>query len=290
LLFQQFVCHLCTTNPFPTFVIIIMEDAALSEYEVKRRRRVEENKRMLASLKLPAMKRASPRPQPAKPVAHLEPTRRSSRQQKKRAITQQEEQEKLVKRQQVLEEEAAVKKKREVEMQLKRQKTAKVALEKQQRKAQKELKRKQQHEMNEETRRKKQTLREIKRLEDLQIKMQFEAEQRRLETIQRTRAQQRELEKQNEPPPEVIAQRNADIQRFIQEELDKQARLAKERKEREMEQQKRTEAERVQQHELLRQLAAEEGEAPTVELTAEQVAAAAAPDLLTGEFEFEFML
>ncbi|OWZ17770.1 Cell-cell adhesion protein [Phytophthora megakarya] len=59
--------------------------------------------------------------------------------------------------------------------------------------------------------------------------------QRKAMERQQDMKRQQEWQKEQELPPEKIAQRNADIQKFIQEELDKQAKLAKEKQEREQE-------------------------------------------------------
>ncbi|ETM01999.1 hypothetical protein L917_01471 [Phytophthora nicotianae] len=261
---------------------------ALSEYEAKRLQRMEENKRMLASLNLPAMAHRSPRPQVTKPAGKVEPTRRSSRQQKRRVVAEQQARARQLEEQRQLERQAAQKQEREAQIALKRQQ---IELERQQQK----LKREQQ---KEEEKRKKQKIRDQKaeqrrRLRIQQLK-QIE-DQRLKEWRQQMREQElqrrRGLERLNEPPPEIVAQRNADVQKFIQEELDKQARLAKEKKQRESQLQvlaTKKEMERTKQEEQHRQHPTTEvkaGSKPVI--TADQVVAAGTLEL---PMEFELVL
>ncbi|GMF39389.1 unnamed protein product [Phytophthora fragariaefolia] len=161
----------------------MMDEAAetVSEYEAKRQRRVEENQRMLQSLKLPIMSRPSPRPQPVKATVKLEPTRRSSRQEKRRTIAEQQEQKRLL---------IKVKEREEKEKQKKLG----------------ELKRGHNLVLKEQKLQKKQKM----QMQELEAKGKEE-----------TRLQQLKLRELKE-----IRRRNAEIQRFIQEELNKQAVLA----------------------------------------------------------------
>ncbi|KAL4174332.1 hypothetical protein KRP22_006270 [Phytophthora ramorum] len=249
---------------------------SLSQYEVKRRRRVEENRRVLQALNLPTLSRRSSRPA-SKTHVTLEATRRSSRQEERRAVAEREEHEK-----------------EESETRIRKQQEEKLVLQKQQR----ELKRKQQE-------LKQQQVKKKKKVKDEEDKRKQEVRERKLEEIrriqeqewkrqqeqQRRRQQQQQMEKQNELPPEIVAERNAGIQKFIQEELDKQARLARERKQQELERQTliAQEAERLKQEQLQRQSlmakVAEEGDAG---VTAAEVAAASV-ETAPGEFEFEFV-
>ncbi|KAG3243296.1 hypothetical protein PI124_g11886 [Phytophthora idaei] len=261
---------------------------ALSEYEAKRLQRVEENQRMLASLDLPTMSRRSPRPQAAKPAVKLEATRRSSRQQKRRVIAEQQARERQLEEQRQLERQVAVKKVREAQIALKRQQ---IEHERQQQKLRREQQKKEEKRKTQKVKYQKEEERQHVRIRQLK---QVEAERFR-EWRQQMKEQEsqrrRELERQNEPPPEIVAQRNAEVQKFIQEELDKQARLAKEKKEREMQLQAlvtRREVERVKQEEQYRQLATTEvpaGNKPVI--TADQVVAVGALEL---PIEFELAL
>ncbi|KAG6946863.1 hypothetical protein JG688_00015793 [Phytophthora aleatoria] len=261
---------------------------ALSEYEAKRLQRMEENQRMLASLDLPTMSRRSPRPQAAKPAVKLEATRRSSRQQKRRVIAEQQARERQLEEQRQLERQVAVKKAREAQIALKRQQ---IELERQQQKLRREQQKEEEKSKTQKIKYQKEEERRHVRIRQLK---QIETERFR-EWRQQMKEQEsqrrRELERQNEPPPEIVAQRNAEVQKFIQEELDKQARLAKEKKEREMQLQAlvtQREAERVKQEEQYRQLATTEvqaGNKPVI--TADQVVAVGALEL---PIEFELVL
>ncbi|KAG3070515.1 hypothetical protein PI125_g22963 [Phytophthora idaei] len=238
---------------------------ALSEYEAKRLQRVEENQRMLASLDLPTMSRRSPRPQAAKPAVKLEATRRSSRQQKRRVIAEQQARERQLEEQRQLERQQQ-KLRREQQKKEEKRKTQKVKYQKEEERQHVRIRQLKQV--------------EAERFREWRQQMKEQESQRR-----------RELERQNEPPPEIVAQRNAEVQKFIQEELDKQARLAKEKKEREMQLQAlvtRREVERVKQEEQYRQLATTEvpaGNKPVI--TADQVVAVGALEL---PIEFELAL
>ncbi|KAF1788967.1 NADP-dependent oxidoreductase domain [Phytophthora cactorum] len=223
--------------------------------------------------------------QAAKPAVKLEATRRSSRQQKRRVIAEQQARERQLEEQRQLERQVAVKKAREVQIALKRQQ---IELERQQQK----LRREQQ---KEEEKRKTQKIKYQKEEERRHVRIrqlkQIEADRFR-EWRQQMKEQEsqrrRELERQNEPPPEIVAQRNAEVQKFIQEELDKQARLAKEKKEREMQLQAlvtQRETERVKQEEQYRQLETTEIQAVNKPvITADQVVAVGALEL---PIEFE---
>ncbi|KAG2994616.1 hypothetical protein PC121_g21339 [Phytophthora cactorum] len=238
---------------------------ALSEYEAKRLQRVEENQRMLASLDLPTMSRRSPRPQAAKPAVKLEATRRSSRQQKRRVIAEQQERERQLEEQRQLERQQQ-KLRREQQKEEEKRKTQKIKYQK-------------------EEERRHVRIRQLKQIEAERFR-EWRQQMKEQESQRR-----RELERQNEPPPEIVAQRNAEVQKFIQEELDKQARLAKEKKEREMQLQAlvtQRETERVKQEEQYRQLETTEIQAVNKPvITADQVVAVGALEL---PIEFELAL
>ncbi|POM64335.1 Reticulocyte binding-like protein 2b [Phytophthora palmivora] len=208
---------------------------AVSKYEAKRRQRMEENQRMLESLNIPTIPRRSARSQLAKSALNLTPTRSKNRQQNLRAIADKQEKERQIVLQQEIERQAAQKLESDLnKLQLARKKeleAAKIAFEKQEQK----LKRRQQQDLKAE--KKRQKLEQVQKLKEQEIKRQrkLEATQRRMERQQELKKQQQEWQKQQELPPEIIAQRNADIQKFIQEELDKQARLAREKQQREQE-------------------------------------------------------
>ncbi|KAG2800501.1 hypothetical protein PC129_g20205 [Phytophthora cactorum] len=238
---------------------------ALSEYEAKRLQRVEENQRMLASLDLPTMSRRSPRPQAAKPAVKLEATRRSSRQQKRRVIAEQQARERQLEEQRQLERQQQ-KLRREQQKEEEKRKTQKIKYQK-------------------EEERRHVRIRQLKQIEADRFR-EWRQQMKEQESQRR-----RELERQNEPPPEIVAQRNAEVQKFIQEELDKQARLAKEKKEREMQLQAlvtQRETERVKQEEQYRQLETTEIQAVNKPvITADQVVAVGALEL---PIEFELAL
>ncbi|KAG3148345.1 hypothetical protein PC128_g23624 [Phytophthora cactorum] len=238
---------------------------ALSEYEAKRLQRVEENQRMLASLDLPTMSRRSPRPQAAKPAVKLEATRRSSRQQKRRVIAEQQARERQLEEQRQLERQQQ-KLRREQQKEEEKRKTQKIKYQK-------------------EEERRHVRIRQLKQIEAERFR-EWRQQMKEQESQRR-----RELERQNEPPPEIVAQRNAEVQKFIQEELDKQARLAKEKKEREMQLQAlvtQRETERVKQEEQYRQLETTEIQAVNKPvITADQVVAVGALEL---PIEFELAL
>ncbi|KAF4046181.1 hypothetical protein GN244_ATG01408 [Phytophthora infestans] len=258
---------------------------ALSEYEAKRLQRMEENQRMLASLELPSMSRRSLRPLVAKSAAKLEPTRRSSRQQKRRVVAEQQAQERQLEEQRQLERQSAQRKEREAQIVLKRQQ---IELERYQQKLQRE-------QQKEEEKRKKQKIKsqkeeERRQLRNRQLKEIEEERSREWRQHMKEQESQRRLEVEalNEPSPEVVDQRNAEVQRFIQEELDKQARFARERKQRELQLQAlatQREAERVKQEEQYPTTEVQATNKPVI--TADQVVAAGELEL---PVEFELVL
>ncbi|EGZ18320.1 hypothetical protein PHYSODRAFT_301035 [Phytophthora sojae] len=79
----------------------------------------------------------------------------------------------------------------------------------------------------------------LKERERNEIRLLKEQERKRRQElrVQQLRWQAQQHRKPQELPPEKVAERNAGIQRLIQEELGKQARLANEQKQREQERQ-----------------------------------------------------
>ncbi|KAG7376498.1 hypothetical protein PHYPSEUDO_013296 [Phytophthora pseudosyringae] len=211
---------------------LTMEGAEpLSEYEAKRRQRMEENRRVLASLSIPTIPRPSPRLQPTKAAGTLEPTRtprrRSSRQKKRRAIAEQQERERQTRLRHEMERQVA---RRGRGFGLKKKQAAlREEVEVLDRQQQQHLKRKLQQELQAVQKKTSHTVREreLRRQQDLEWR-----QQELIERYQEMRKQQLKRQEQKKPLSEKIVQRNAEVQNLIQGELDKQAQLAKQKKQR----------------------------------------------------------
>ncbi|CAI5718779.1 unnamed protein product [Peronospora destructor] len=214
-----------------------MADEALSEYEVMRRRRIADNRQMLASLALPPnLLRVSSRSHAPKAAVKLEPTRRHKNQQLQG--------------------------------------------------------------IKPPTKRAKKT---NPNLEDGQKFERFQQSKQRNVKIQGTKRQQQQVietrkrptkqRKQSEWPPEKVAQRNADIQKFIQEELNKQACLAREQKQWELEHQRSRQEGSSKQDDVQTQIATTRlvEEKKTVAMTNEFLETALMETML-GESEYEVVL
>ncbi|RQM15620.1 hypothetical protein DD237_007400 [Peronospora effusa] len=188
-----------------------MTDKVLSEYKVMRRRRMEENRQMLASLALPSLPRKSSRSQAPKAAVKLEPTRRSSRQRTRRETFKQHEAQQKVQHTPHQMQEIAIVAIANQQLNLTQQEVEKV---------QKIAKKKQKIDD-----------RKFERLEkSKQRDMEIQVTERKKQQVIEPRKRQMERQEPYELPPEKVAKRNADIQKFIQEELDKQAYLAREQK------------------------------------------------------------
>eukprot|EP00644_Phytophthora_capsici_P001185 jgi/Phyca11/11921/fgenesh1_pm.PHYCAscaffold_86_\ len=203
-------------------------DMELSAYESKRLQRMEENQRVLQSLNVPTIPRRPSRSQYTKTTVKLEPSRRSSRQITRREIAEKQELENITKQQQ----EAAKELARNEELELKKKQ---IALQKEMEVQARKLKQKQEKQVKAEKKRKRQKeTRQLKQKRQRDLEAAQLRQQRLVERQEELKRQQLERQQQQELPPEKVAERNAEIQRFIQAELDKQAKIAQEKKQQQM--------------------------------------------------------
>ncbi|CAI5705404.1 unnamed protein product [Peronospora farinosa] len=226
---------------------------------------------MLASLALPNLPRVSSRSQAPKAAVKLEPTRWSSRQRTRReTFKQHETQQKVQHTSQQMQEIAIIAIKPTLNLtQQEVEKVQKIAKKKQ-----------------------KIDDRKFERLEkSKQRDMEIQVTERKKQQVIEPRKRQMERQEPYELPPEKVAKRNADIQKFIQEELDKQAYLAREQKQWDVEHPISRQEEMLKQNDVQEQL-------PTTGVVEENKSGeitnefdeADLMETVMGELEYEVML